>query len=199
MKNILIGFSIIAITATACNNDNNTASEESRKDSTQATNSVTNETTPSTGSDAMLNGSMNEMVTAYLQLKNALANDNGNEAASAAKQITDALQKTDETPLTAEQKKVYDEVKEDIKEHAEHITDNAGKIHHQREHFDMISKDMYDLVKVVKPVQTLYVDHCPMYNDNKGATWLSEVKEIKNPYYGKKMPDCGEVKEEIKP
>ena len=57
---------------------------------------------------------------------------------------------------------------------------------------------MYDMVKVFKPTQTLYVDHCPMYNDNKGATWLSEVKQIKNPYLGKKMPTCGSVKEEIK-
>ena len=30
------------------------------------------------------------------------------------------------------------------------------------------------------------------------ATWLSETKEIKNPYLGKKMPTCGEVKEEMK-
>jgi hypothetical protein len=37
-----------------------------------------------------------------------------------------------------------------------------------------------------------------MYNNNKGASWLSETKEIKNPYLGKKMPDCGEVKEEIR-
>jgi hypothetical protein len=38
-----------------------------------------------------------------------------------------------------------------------------------------------------------------MYNDKKGAIWLSETKEIKNPYYGKKMLTCGNVKEEITP
>jgi hypothetical protein len=37
-----------------------------------------------------------------------------------------------------------------------------------------------------------------MYNNNKGATWLSETKEIKNPYMGKKQPTCGSLKEEIK-
>ena len=45
--------------------------------------------------------------------------------------------------------------------------------------------------------QTLYKDFCPMYSDGKGATWLSETKEIKNPYLGKKMPTCGSMKEEI--
>ncbi|MDQ6756917.1 MAG: DUF3347 domain-containing protein, partial [Bacteroidota bacterium] len=43
-----------------------------------------------------------------------------------------------------------------------------------------------------------YKDFCPMYNNNKGAIWLSEVKDIKNPYLGKKMPTCGNMKEEIK-
>ena len=126
-----------------------------------------------------------------------MANDNGNDAASAGKQISEAMTKLDAASFSTDQKKVYDEVKDDMKEHAEHISANAGKIEHQREHFDILSKDMYDLVKVSKPSQTLYLDHCPMYNDNKGANWLSEVKEIKNPYLGKKMPDCGTVKEEL--
>lgn len=34
--------------------------------------------------------------------------------------------------------------------------------------------------------EKIYVDYCPMYNDNKGAIWLSETKEIKNPYWEKK-------------
>lgn len=84
-----------------------------------------------------------------------------------------------------------------MKEHAQHISNNAGKIAHQREHFDMLSSGMYDLVKAVKPSQTLYKDSCPMFNDKKGAIWLSEVKEIKNPYYGNKMLTCGEQQEEI--
>ena len=62
----------------------------------------------------------------------------------------------------------------------------------------MLSKDMYDMVKTFGAGQTLYQDFCPKYNDNKGATWLSETKEIKNPYMGKKQPTCGTMKEEIK-
>jgi hypothetical protein len=37
-----------------------------------------------------------------------------------------------------------------------------------------------------------------MYNNNKGADWISEKKEISNPYLGKEMPTCGTVKEELK-
>jgi hypothetical protein len=32
----------------------------------------------------------------------------------------------------------------------------------------------------------------------KKASWLSDSKEIKNPYYGEKMNDCGSVKATLK-
>lgn len=37
-----------------------------------------------------------------------------------------------------------------------------------------------------------------MYNNDKGAYWLAETKEVKNPYFGQKMLTCGEVQEELK-
>jgi hypothetical protein len=37
-----------------------------------------------------------------------------------------------------------------------------------------------------------------MYNENKGAMWISEMKEVKNPYFGAKMLTCGTVEEVIK-
>ncbi len=127
-----------------------------------------------------------------------MVKDDGKDAASGGKQIAEALAKIDKSNLSVEQKKVYEDLEADAKEHAEHISTNATKISHQREHFDMLSQDVYDLVKAFPAGQTLYQDHCPMYNDGKGAIWLSETKEIKNPYYGKKMITCGSVKETIK-
>ncbi len=50
----------------------------------------------------------------------------------------------------------------------------------------------------VKLYTKIFVRWQMMANDGKGAIWLSEVKEIKNPYLGSKMPDCGSVKETIK-
>lgn len=39
----------------------------------------------------------------------------------------------------------------------------------------------------------LYIIHCPMALNNKGANWLSNEKEIRNPYFGKRMLSCGKV------
>ncbi len=202
MKKYFILPIVIAVTAlNGCNSSNN-KSNESGDISTGAPQTQINEdsggiTSSSSNSDSNADASIKDIVSGYLNLKNALVNDNGKEAATAGKEIVEAMNKLDKGSLTAEQKKIYEEVEEDAREHAEHIGTNADKIDHQREHFEMLSKDMYDLVKTFGATQILYQDYCPMYNENKGATWISETKEIKNPYFGKKMLKCGELKEEM--
>jgi hypothetical protein len=128
-----------------------------------------------------------------------LAKENGKDAATAADALVAALATVDMKSLSKEQMKSYMDIADDLKEHAEHIGANPGKIAHQREHFVMLSKDMADFTKTFgNGGQTLYKDFCPMANDGKGAIWISELKEIKNPYYGKSMSTCGSVKETIK-
>ncbi len=192
MKNIIIAILLSAASLAACNNSSDktdTAEVKSDSSATEMGSSTaqTNSATPTSG-----------ILTGYLQVKNALADDNGNDASAGGKAITDAMAKLDQSSLSATQKKAYDAVADDMKENAQHINENSGKIAHQREHFEMLSQDMYDLAKSFDGNQKLYKDFCPMANNNKGAFWISETKEIKNPYLGKKMPECGEVKEEIK-
>ena len=43
----------------------------------------------------------------------------------------------------------------------------------------------------------VYVQHCPMAFDNKGADWLSFDSEIRNPYFGDKMMKCGITKDTL--
>ncbi|MBL4862038.1 MAG: DUF3347 domain-containing protein, partial [Crocinitomicaceae bacterium] len=60
------------------------------------------------------------------------------------------------------------------------------------------SIDIIDLITLIGTDKHLYQDFCAMYNDGKGAAWLSETKEIKNPYYGNEMLGCGTIQKEIK-
>lgn len=192
MKRLVFGFAMMVLLFTACSSNNTQPGEAA----TKADDTIVLTQTIDTAAGKPV--SVSEVVTAYLQLKNALVSDNGKDAATAAKNITVSMQKIDPVSASVEQKKVYNDIKDDIMEHAEHISTNGDKVAHQREHFDLLSADMYDLVKTFNAGQTLYQDHCPMYNDGKGANWLSELKEIKNPYLGKKMPNCGTIKEELK-
>lgn len=199
MKSIIVIVAITAVSFAACNSENNTsATNDTTQTKPQTDSAVAKEATTSSGAAAKVNGSIKEIVSHYFHLKNALANDDGKDAATAGKAIVEAMSKLDTTLLAGDQKKVYRDLEDDMRENAEHIGANADKIAHQREHFEMLSKDIYDLVKKFGAGQTVYQDFCPMYNNKKGATWISETKEIKNPYLGKEMPTCGTVKEEIK-
>lgn len=143
------------------------------------------------------NFSIEPIIRDYLVLKNALAADNDKLAAKAGKQLLATLKTVDMKTVPANKHSDYMEITDNAKENAEHIGDNTGKIDHQREHLASLSKDISDLITMLGTTQQLYQDFCPMYNKGKGAVWISEIKEIKNPYYGNKMLTCGSVKMEF--
>ncbi|GAO45469.1 DUF3347 domain-containing protein [Flavihumibacter petaseus] len=145
--------------------------------------------------DPKLATSVNAIIERYLQIKNSLARDDADAAEEASSAMSEMLKKLDKSLFTAEQKKLYEGIEDDLKEHAEHIS--KSKIGHQREHFAMMSEDVYDIAKAFGSGRTLYHDFCPMFNEHKGAGWLSEHADIINPYYGSKMPNCGIVEEKI--
>ncbi len=207
MKRILIVLmAISAIAFTACNSGNKSPKEnDTSKMNADTTKMVKTDNTPMaevthtfSDVDPKLATSLKTVVDHYLHIKNALVNNSGNGAANGGKAMAEAMAKIDKSLFTAEQKKVFADIEDDLKEHAEHIGKNANDIDHQREHFSMMSEDVYDLVKAFGSGQTLYHDHCPMANDQKGAMWLSETKEVKNPYFGGKMNECVKVMEVIK-
>ena len=200
MKNI-IKLSVIIMAAfaiAACNNTNKAASRDAAKDTTKQAATPSTAVIAKPGIDPKATEAVNGLVHDYLQVKNALAKDNIGDAAAAGQALASAFDKFDQSRLTTEQKKSYNDIADDAKEMATHIGMSTSKLPHQREHFDMLSKDMYDLVKLTGAGQPLFVDHCPMYNNKKGAIWLSEMKAIKNPYMGSAMPTCGVIKEELK-
>ena len=109
-------------------------------------------------------------------MKNAFTEDNSTGAATAGKKLEAAFKNFDKSALTAAQKKTYEDVEADAREHAEHIGANGGNIAHQREHFELLSKDIYDLVKTFGGGQVLYKDFDSMYNNGKGAYLVKRNK-----------------------
>ena len=198
MTKIILSIALLAISLTACNNNNTTDTKTTEvKNDTPVTNTA-QIVADTTGTPTIAVFSVNEILAGYLQIKNALTKDNGKVAATAGNTIVTTLATVDMKSIPTEKMKSYMDIADGLKEHAEHIAANAGKIEHQREHFEMLSKDIIDLVKTFgNGGQTLYKDFCPMANDGNGAIWLSELKEIKNPYQGSKMSTCGSVKETI--
>lgn len=194
MKTIIVMAFVAMVGFAACNSNSNSKTSEANGTKASDTSTQTSTASNTAGSN---DAPLNNVLSAYLQIKNALANDNGEEAANGGNAFVEAIGKVDQSSVTADQRKNLDDIADDAKEMAEHIGKNADKIAHQREHFEMLSNDVYDMVKAFKTNRTLYKDFCPMYNNGKGANWISETKDIKNPYLGKKMQTCGSIKETI--
>jgi hypothetical protein len=120
----------------------------------------------------------------YVHLTTALANDDSAEAKNAGNAIEAAAK---EVPAAAT-----------IGQNAQRIA-AAPTLAAQREQYIGLSNEMLALVKATGLSSgELYVDFCPMANNEEGAVWLSATKAIKNPYFGNEMPTCGEIKETIK-
>lgn len=135
--------------------------------------------------------SIKQIVEGYLPLKNALTKDDSKTASLEAKKLYSILKKQDGSKLNSEVKDIL----ESAAENAEHIGEKSDDIAHQREHLLSLSNDIADLIKEKgTDGLKLYQDFCPMYNNGKGGTWISESEEIINPYEGQKMINCGSIK-----
>lgn len=127
----------------------------------------------------------NSLMDTYLQLKDGLVKSSQDIAKNAAKEMHAILEASGDS-------KVLNGIKED----AQHIMD-TDEMEHIREHFELISENVYAIVKEKGSSKTIYKQFCPMAFDNEGAFWLSSEEEIRNPYFGDKMLKCGKVEETI--
>ncbi len=133
----------------------------------------------------------------YFSLKDALVRTDGTVASAKAKDLQTAINAVKMEKLSMDVHTVWMKVLNGLKEDAEHIS-SSKDIAHQRDHFMSLSTNMYALIKVAKPTETVYYQFCPMANDGKGANWLSKESGVKNPYYGSQMLTCGKTVEKIK-
>ena len=138
--------------------------------------------------------SINTVLKSYLDIKNALAADNNKAANDAAKNFTTALKAVPAGQMDDNQKKIWQQYAEKLRYDGEHIGESA-EIAHQREHFGSLSSTLFTVLKAFKDNELIvYRQYCPMAK----KSWISESSAIKNPYLGKKMPDCGVTKETLK-
>lgn len=134
----------------------------------------------------------------YILLKDALVNDDTKGAQQAGEQINQSLKKVDMKLLS--DKKAHNHwmtIQKELKSSANAI-ENSSDIATQRGHFKHLSAHMISSVQLFGVDQEVYIEFCPMADNNKGAYWISLEEEVRNPYYGEAMLTCGEVKATLK-
>lgn len=147
--------------------------------------------------DAKFKKQLGKVVTEYIKLKDAFVNDNSALAQKEAKNVKKSLGNVDMLLLLGDSHNVWMKALKPLKEATDKIQ-NSKEIGMQRDAFLILSKHLSDAINTLgietENGQTLYLDFCPMADNNKGGVWLSYDKEISNPFYGSTMLTCGEIK-----
>jgi len=134
---------------------------------------------------------------AYLPLKNAFVKSDPAAVNQEAMKVSTALKGVDMKLLEgAIHMKWMNELNK-LTKNIEIMSENKD-IQAQRAAFAQFNDAFYQALKDFGlDGITTYYQFCPMAENGKGAFWLSEMKEIKNPYYGDAMLTCGETRETL--
>lgn len=116
----------------------------------------------------------------YQQIRMALVNSDDDAVQTAAGNLAES----------------FSEEREDMKTIAMAMAE-ATDIEKQRELFSDFTEKVEPMLKESISEGTIYKQFCPMAFEGKGGYWISNVDEIRNPYYGEKMLKCGKVTETI--
>ena len=136
-------------------------------------------------------------IEAYLRLKDALVATDAETAAAKATSFTNEVEKVSSEELTGDALAYWRQQRGALIAHGKNIT-KSGEVSEQRTQFDFLSQTLIKTVKAFGAAeQTYYVQHCPMAFDWEGADWISDVEEIRNPYFGDEMLTCGTVEETL--
>ncbi len=132
---------------------------------------------------------MATLIPAYLKMKDALVAGDVPVAQAGARELGRLMSAIPTNGLGADEKSVHEDSQDQVKAIAD-----SEVLETQRKHFVRLNEVLIPTIETSgSGAQTLYVQTCPMANNNKGAIWLSAQKEIRNPYYGDAMLSCGRV------
>ncbi len=115
----------------------------------------------------------------YLEIKYALANSDPETATEASGNLAESFNQ-EESPI----KRVANELAK------------SDDIETKRKLFADLTEELAPLFVGNHSAGSFYKHHCPMAFNHQGGYWFSDIKTVRNPYFGDKMKSCGEVVKE---
>ena len=139
---------------------------------------------------------LKEVYNDYINLKDALVKEDSKGSSQNATSLLSNLSKTDMKLLKDEAHNHWMSLIDEIKSSTTSIA-GSQDIKTQRNHFKHLSSHLIKAVQIFGVNEKVYVEFCPMADNNNGAYWLSKEEKVINPYFGEAMLTCGEVKQVI--
>ncbi len=139
---------------------------------------------------------MDSLLTRYFALKDAFVESDPDKSAEKAEELSDFTSGVMDEVLDAENRGLWLGISRIIETETDNLIAETD-VDEQRIYFERISNAMIQMVESFNPVEyTLYHQSCPMIHDGS-ADWLSRQEEIRNPYRGDRMMNCGEIEREL--
>ncbi|UCH15771.1 MAG: efflux RND transporter periplasmic adaptor subunit [Bacteroidales bacterium] len=136
-----------------------------------------------------------DVYAAYLEMKNAFVASDAKQAGQMADLVKNRLNAVNMGLLAGDAHMEWMQYLEHLNNALEKITGTTD-IGEQRKAFAEYNLAFYKVMKNIGLSDgTVYYQYCPMADGDKGAYWFSNLKEIKNPYFGEAMLKCGETRE----
>lgn len=137
-------------------------------------------------------GQMADILEQYFDLKDALVASDSDDAAGYARTLQTSAEEVTREGLNEETLALWASFSEVIVNNSRELA-AQNDVDDQRYHFEFVSEAMIDMVDTFRPVgYEVYHQSCPMVRDDS-ADWLSREEQIRNPYHGDRMMNCGET------
>lgn len=128
----------------------------------------------------------------YFDLKDALVESDAQKSASYARIFNEKLEKVPAGDLSAEARALWVISREVLIGESNLIAD-LSDIEDQRIAFDPLSIALIQSIEAFGPLENaVFQKTCPMVGEGS-ADWLSASEDVKNPYHGDRMLNCGTV------
>lgn len=145
--------------------------------------------------------SFSQLLKSYFELQKAFAESDTLKANAAAA----SLQLNSESlKVSSLQGDSTGTIKETAEYYAGTLASSAKSLMGQQDlekklrEFNTISDAMWSLTRTVQyDAEKLYYHYCSMAFDNMGAYWVSNSREVHNPYLGENIKNCGEVTDSL--
>lgn len=133
-------------------------------------------------------------VKPYLELKDALVASDNAVATTKARDVLATWDRLSTNPQNDDELEMWNTMKLSVINGARR-TASSTDLDKRRADFEILSNALIALIDRYGVQGTaLYKQYCPMAFEDKGSYWISDERQIRNPYFGSMMLACGEVR-----
>ncbi len=140
---------------------------------------------------------LNNVYKSYLPLQNVLFDEDIAETKKVLTVLKQTINKVNMSLVSGEMHQHWMELLGKMNQSI-HAMETGDDLEEIRKSYSTLSDTLFSVLKMFGTTGgPVYRQFCPMAFGNEGAYWLSDTKQIHNPYFGEKMATCGYTEEEL--